>query len=174
MEGQPRTRTRDGRGSLLFGFILVLIGVGALATQFFPDYDRFVPIVIGLGLLGVFVVSGAYLALVFGAIMSGIGSGLLVADYLGGSTADGPAVVLGLAFGFLAIWVVSWLMDLREHHFWPLIPGTILLIVGTGLTLDLFSNDLSRWFGPAAIVIVGVIVMLAGYLRLNRGGTSAA
>jgi hypothetical protein len=166
-------RARDGRGSLLFGFILVLIGGGALATQLFPEYDRFVPIVIGLGLLGVFVVSRAYLALVFGAIMTGIGGGLLVADYVGGTTNDGPAVVLGLAFGFLGIWVVSWLMHLKEHHFWPLIPGTILLIVGIGLTLDLFSNDVSRWFGPAAIVVVGVIVMLAGYLRLNRGGTSA-
>jgi hypothetical protein len=162
------TRGSQSRTALVIGFVLVLIGGGALVSELLPDYDRYIPLVIGLGLLGVFVVTRAYLALVFGAILSGIGAGLLVSDLLPGTKDDGPGAVLGLAFGFLGIWAVGWLMRLREHHFWPLIPGGIMLLVGMGLVMDLFETDASRWIVPAIIVIIGVLVMAAGYLRLTR------
>jgi hypothetical protein len=59
-------------------------------------------------------------------------------------------------------------MSLKEHHFWPLIPGGILLAVGIGLTLDLFEGDISRYAVPAVVMIVGVLIMLIGFLRTGR------
>jgi hypothetical protein len=166
--------TSQSRAALVVGFVLVLIGGGALVSELRPDFDRYVPLVIGLGLLAVFLVTRAYIALIFGAILTGVGAGLLVADLLPGTEDDGPGAVLGLASGFIGIWVVSWLTGLKEHHFWPLIPGGILLLVGIGLTLDLFENDLSRWVVPAIIVGIGVLVMVVGYLRMSReSGTTA-
>jgi hypothetical protein len=161
---------RQSRSALIVGFVLVLIGGGALVSQFFPDFDRYVPLAIGLGLLAAFFVTRWYAALILGGILTGVGAGLVVADLLPGTKDDGPGAVLGLAFGFIGIWVIGYLMRVRENHFWPLIPGGILLLVGSGLTLDLFDKDASRWIVPAIVVGIGVIVMVAGYLRMGREG----
>lgn len=171
----PTAPTSQSRAALVVGFVLVLIGGGALVSELLPEFDRYVPVVIGLGLLAVFFVTRAYIALIFGAILTGVGAGLIVSDlFFPRSDADGPGATLGLGFGFVGIWVVSLLMRLKEHHFWPLIPGGILLLVGTGLVLDLFEGDLSRWVIPSIIVVFGVLVMLFGYLRMSReSGTSA-
>ena len=168
------SRASSSRNALLGGFVLVLVGGAALASELWPDVDRYIPLVIGLGLLGVFAINRAYVALVGGAIMTGIGTGLLVADVFPGDNVDGPGAVLGLAFGFIGIWLVGSVMNLREHHFWPLIPGGILLLVGIGLVLDLFTDDISRLFVPAVVVVVGVLIMLLGYLRMSRGAGSTA
>lgn len=170
----PHTPASQSRAALVIGFVLVLVGGGALVSELLPEFDRYVPLVIGLGLLAVFLVTRAYVALVFGGILTGVGAGLLVADLLPGTKDDGPGAVLGLGFGFVGIWLASWLTRVKEHHFWPLIPGGILLLVGVGLVLDLFEQDVSRWVVPAIIVGIGVLVMLVGYLRMSREqGTSA-
>ena len=125
---------RQGRSALVVGFVLVLIVCGALVSELLPDYDRYIPLLIGVGLLAVFFVTRAYIALVFGAILTGVGAGLLVSDaFYRTADADGPGATLGLGFGFLGIWAVSYVMRLREHHFWPLIPGGILLLVHSAL-----------------------------------------
>jgi hypothetical protein len=165
----PRSQSRS---ALIVGFVLVLIGGAALVSQLLPDYDRYVPLVVGIGLLAVFIMTRSYVALVFAGILTGVGAGLLVADLLPGIKDDGPGAVLGLAFGFLGIWAVSWIFRMKEHHFWPLIPGSILALVGTGLLLDLFETDASRWVIPAVVVTIGVLVMAVGFLRMSRESTS--
>lgn len=166
------TRRGQSRTALIVGFVLVLVGGGALASQWLPDLDRYVPLVIGLGLLAVFLMTRSYVALVFAGILTGVGAGLLVADLLPGTKDDGPGTVLGLAFGFLGIWGASWLFRLKEHHFWPLIPGGILSLVGIGLVLDLFDTDASKWVVPAIVVAIGVLVMAYGYMRMSGGATT--
>lgn len=166
--------TTQSRGALVLGFVLVLIGGGALASQLWPDVDRYIPLVIGIGLLGVTLITRSYAALIFGGILTGVGAGLLVSDvFFHTADADGPGATLGLGFGFVGIWVVSYLMRLKEHHFWPLIPGSILLLVGLGLVLDFFENDLSKLVVPAIVVVIGILVMLAGYLRMPHGTGTA-
>ena len=165
----PRSQSRT---ALIVGFVLVLIGGGALVSQLLPDFDRYVPLVVGLGLLAVFVMTRSYVALVFAGILTGIGVGLLAADLLPGTKDDGPGAVLGLAFGFIGIWAVGWFLRLKEHHFWPLIPGGILALVGTGLLLDLFETDASRLVIPAVVVTIGVLVMAGGFLRMSRESTT--
>jgi hypothetical protein len=139
-----------------------------------PNLDRYIPLVIGIGLLGVTLITRSYVALVFGGILTGVGAGLLISDtFFGQSDADGPGATLGLGFGFVGMWLMSLVMRLKEHHFWPLIPGGILLLVGVGLVLDLFETDLSKWVIPAIVVGIGVVVMIAGYLRMPRGESTA-
>jgi hypothetical protein len=166
------TRPNQSRSALIIGFVLVLIGGGALVSQLLPDFDRYVPLVIGLGLLAVFFMTRSYVALVFAGILTGIGAGLLAADLLPGTKDDGAGTVLGLGFGFLGIWGLSWLFRLKEHHFWPLIPGGILVLVGIGLVLDLFDTDASKWVIPAIVVTIGVLVMAGGFLRMSRETTT--
>jgi hypothetical protein len=156
------------RGAIVSGFVLALIGGATLVAQLWPDLSRYIPFVLGVGLLGIFALTRAYAALVVGGILAGLGVGLLVSETLPTDEAAGAAVVLGLGTGFVSIWIASKLLSLREHHAWPLVPGGILVAVATGLTLDLFEGDLSRYVVPAAIALVGLLIMLGGYVRMNR------
>ena len=72
------------------------------------------------------------------------------------------------------MWAVSRFLNMREHHFWPLIPGTILTLVGVGLTLDMFTRELSEYVIPAIVVVIGVILVLVGYLRSTDSGSGVA
>jgi len=158
----------SNRGAMVGGFVLLLIGATALVAQLWPELSRYIPLALGIVLLAVFVFTRAYIALVFGAILSGLGVGLIVASALPGGEAEGAAIVLGLGAGFISIWIVSTLASLREHHFWPLIPGGILVAVGAGLALDLFEGDMSRYVVPAVIALIGLAIMVGGYLRTGR------
>jgi hypothetical protein len=175
---QPETATPDrgARSALIWGFILVAVGAIALVGQFWPDVERFIPLAIGLVLLVVFAVSRSYPALVGAGVMTGLGVGILVAELLLPNTdVAGASVTLGLGLGFISVWLISGLMRLKEHHFWPLIPGTILALVGVGLTVDLFSQDWSEYVVPAIVIVLGLAIMAVGYVRLNQGhGGSAA
>jgi hypothetical protein len=163
------------RGALIGGFVLVVIGVAALAAQYWPDAGRYVPLVIGLGLLALFAANRSYGALVGGSILTGLGAGVVAAQFVDNSSGnvEGAIVVLGLGLGFIAIWALAQLMSLKERHIWPLIPGMILVLVGSGLLLDLLSGDAARYFVPAAVIAVGLLVMLAGWLRMSRNDGSS-
>lgn len=175
MQAQPAQPSMGGsRGAIIGGFVLVIVGAGALAAEYWPEFGRYIPLVVGLGLLALFAATRAYGALVAGSIVTGIGAGVVVSDFVGNSTAEGAVIVLGLGFGFVAIWVISSLMSLKESHWWPLIPGGILLLVGGGLALDLLTGDASRVVVPAAVVLIGLLVIIVGFTRTSRGqgGTS--
>jgi hypothetical protein len=156
------------RGPLVVGSTLILIGAAALASELWPDVDRYLPLVVGLGLLLGFAITRWYLLLVSGAIVAGIGIGLLVGQLVGGSEADGAGAVLGLGAGFVSIWLVARAMGLRERHPWPLVPGAILLAVGTGLALDAASVEFAPLVGPIVLVAIGVLVVAVGLTR-RRG-----
>jgi hypothetical protein len=163
MDAQARPgSTRD---ALLVGFVLVLIGTAAVISELWPDFDRYLPLLVGIGLLAVFVASRSYLALVGGAIVTGLGVGLAVAELFPGGEADGPGAVLGLGVGFISIWLISTLLALKESHWWPLVPGLILTTVGVGMVFDAVSQPLVV---PILLVVVGAAIMVVGYLRLTR------
>lgn len=170
----PGSERRSARSALIWGFILIVVGASALVGQFWPDAERYIPLAIGLVLLVIFVINRAYVALVGGGIMTGLGIGILVSETITNVDASGAAVTLGLAGGFLSVWIIGELMHLSEHRFWPVIPGTILGLVGIGLALDLFTQDWSKFVIPAIVVVIGGLIMLAGYLRMNQdhGGST--
>jgi hypothetical protein len=170
-------RPAGTRDAMIGGFILILIGVAALLSTLWPEVDRYLPLVVGVGLLFAFAMRRWYVALVFGAVLTGLGIGLLASGFWPQADFDGPAAVLGLGAGFVAVWLTSSVLALKEHHWWPLIPGGILLTVGTALTLQelsLISGRAMELVGPIVLLVVGGLIMLAGFLR-NRphAGTRA-
>jgi hypothetical protein len=160
---EATSKPTDARNLLLVGFVILLVGAASLISELWPTLDRYLPLLVGVGLLAVFWASRAYLALVAGAILTGLGTGLLVAGFLPGNEVDGAGAVLGLAGGFMAVWTVSRILELREHHWWPLVPGSILLAVGSGLALDLIAGDASALIVPAALVVLGALMMAVAY-----------
>ena len=161
MEVQSKpTGTRD---LMLVGFVIALIGTAALISELAPDIDRYIPLLVGVGLLMVFLLSRSYLALVGAGILTGLGIGLVVATLVpSNSQADGAGATLGLGLGFISVWLISSLMGLKERHWWPLIPGLILVTVGVGLTVNGFAQP---FVGPIALLLLGLLVMAVGYFR---------
>jgi hypothetical protein len=161
----------DGRALLVVGVVLLTIGVAALIAQFAPDLGRYFPLALGLVLLAVFAATRSYVALVFGGIFSGIGGGLLAADLLAATgEAEGGLVVLGLGLGFFGIAATSAVLDLKESHWWPLVPGSILSLVGLGLLASVFEQPL---VGPIVLVGVGLLLIAVAYFRTRRSHSTA-
>lgn len=163
---EAQRKPDDGRGLLVVGVVLLMIGVVALISQFMPDLGQYFPLALGLVLLAIFAATRSYVALVFAGIFTGLGGGLLVAQLLTASgEIEGGLVVLGLGLGFFGIAVTSTLLNLQDSHWWPLIPGSILSLVGLGLLVSLFEQPL---VGPIVLVGVGLLLIAVAYLQ-TRG-----
>lgn len=152
------------------GAVLIAIGVALLLGQVVGATGQFVTLGIGLVLLVLFAVSRTPGTLIGGGIVTGIGAGVLVAANTTGDIA-GAAVLLGLGFGFIGVWLIGTLMRIKEITFWPPIPGAILVVVGV---VVLAGSDVARnlellW--PGLLIVIGVIVVIAA-LR-GRGAGSA-
>jgi hypothetical protein len=147
------------------GVVIAALGLFFLAAQLEPDIGRFVALFIGLALLAVFVVRRDYGFLVPGSILTGIGIGLALEPALAGQ-AQGSVMMLSLAGGFLGIWVIGSLYRIPQNHWWPLIPGGILTLVGL--------VQLSRTDADHALRLWPVILLLVGALVLARALTRRA
>ena len=152
------------RSPLTFGAVLVVVGVVLLAYRFSDTLAAgSAPLVIGLGFITWWAMSGNFGLLVPGGVLGGIGLGM-VFDAAGTS---GDGVPLGLGLGFLAIYVLDAVRRREWSRWWPLVPGVVLVVVG------LFSNT-SAWdtlggYGwPLILIVVGVVVLVVG---LSRRGT---
>jgi hypothetical protein len=155
--GQHRA---DGRW--IGGIILILIGAGLLAGQFVPDIGRYAPLVIGLGLLIIFLFTRNAGALIGGAIVTGIAVGLLLQTQFPAS--GGAWIPLCLGLGFLGIWVFGGLLRMPEARFWPLIPGGILTFVGI-VALGGLSSDLGQYVWPAVLIFIGLVSIISSLRR---------
>ena len=69
---------------------------------------------------------GTYALLIPGGILLGLGLGAIGERAMPGSV---DFVAIGLSVGFLAIYVIA-LVYASRSHWWPLIPGVILILAG--------------------------------------------
>lgn len=100
----------------------------------------------------------SYALLAAGSILTGLGAGILLNDAIGGR---GMAIVSGLGLGFVAIFAIDALRGLHEAHWWPLIPGTVLIL--TGLEIDTGTARAQTWLGdwwPLALLAIGVVLIV--------------
>jgi hypothetical protein len=163
---QDQRSLRGRRDPLVGGLVLVIIGVMLLVAQFTPDTARYVVLVLGLVMLAIFAVTRAYGWLVAGSIVTGVGVGVVIATYYEGQL-GAAGVLMSLGTGFLVIWAVSYLLAMKERHFWPLIPGAILFFIGGGIVVDENATDwIAYW--PIVLIIIGGLVMAAAFFRGNR------
>ena len=158
------------RDRIVLAIILIAVGIGSLVLQNVgttPNIGGWIVLAIGLGFLAAFAFSRQYGFLIPGAVMAGLGSGILVADALPlTDDATAGAIVVGLGSGFLAIWIVGAIVRVAGHHFWPLIPGGILVAVGAALLIGGQAVDLFDYW-PILVIAAGVVVLGAAALE-NR------
>jgi hypothetical protein len=139
------------------GLVIAGLGLFFLAAQLEPDIGRFVALFIGLALLAVFVIRRDYGFLVPGSILTGIGIGLALEPGLAGS-AQASIMMLSLAGGFLGIWVIGSIYRLPQNHWWPLIPGGILTLVGL-VQLGQADSGTALRMWPVILVLIGALVL---------------
>jgi hypothetical protein len=149
----------------VLGLLLIAIG-GALLLAITTDVGgELVVGALGAGFLVAYATTGAYGLLVPGAILTGLGTGIVIAEQ------GGPeeAVVLGLGLGFLAIAVVDVLRGSPGGAWWwPLIPGAILTTVGASEMVGM--RDLGRYVVPAILILIGVGLLIRRHPAPSEGG----
>lgn len=155
-EARPRDR-------MVLAVILIVVGIVGLVAQavdITADIGAWIVLIIGLGFLGAFAYTRKYGYLVPGGIMTGLGAGILASQTLTFATDDGTggAVTLGLGLGFLSIWVIGAIMHVAQHHWWPLIPGAILAVVGGALLVGGQAVDLLDYWG-VGIIAIGLLLL---------------
>ncbi len=158
-----KRRPRRDPGGLVAGLVIAGIGLFFLAGQLEPDIGRFVTLFIGLALLAVFVVRREYGFLVPGSILTGVGIGIVL-DSAASGEAESGVMMLAIAGGFLGIWVIGSLYRLPQNHWWPLIPGGILTLIGlVQLTRTDVAGALRLW--PVILIILGAFLLAKAITR---------
>jgi hypothetical protein len=157
---------RAQKSNLAFGVMLLVVGGVLLATRFIPIETAPAWLLgLGLGLTLIAIVSASYGPLVAGMILLGLGAGMLLGDRGVAEIPSGTWIVLGLGAGFIGIYVLALILKLRSH-WWPLVPGFILLAIGGARYVRHFTLlppeviMAARTWWPAALVVVGVWVVV--------------
>ena len=172
MAGMTQSTRSGPRDQVVFAAVLILVGVGALVMQV-AEQEQIagggVVALIGIGLLGAFAYTRAYGYLIPGSIMAGLGAGIVAADVLKATDeGEGGVIVLGLGLGFIGIWVISAIAQLATHHWWPLVPGGILAVIGGALLIGGGAIQLLDYWG-VILVAIGLVVLWQA-IRTRRPG----
>lgn len=156
------------RDRIVFALILIAVGAAGLFVQLIqPTYDigGWIVLLIGVGLLGAFVFTRGYGYLVPAGILTGLGVGIVASEAIAlTGEQTGGTVVLGLGLGFLSIWVIGSLLSVAESHWWPIIPGGILAVVGGALLIGGQAVDLLDYWG-VAIIALGLLVLARAWVE---------
>jgi len=72
-------------------------------------------------------------------------------------------VSIGLGLGFVAIFVVQ-LVVARASHWWPLIPGGILVLVGLAETVPQAQAVLEKGW-PVILIVIGLAILGGQFWR---------
>jgi len=151
---------KQRRSKMVSGVTLIGIGLLLFWLNRVEDIaDSVLYFVVGSLFLGAYLYSKNYGLLIPGCLLLGLGSGTLLE---GMNRLDDPWQV-GLGAGFVAIFVIALIYEKRSH-WWPLIPGGVLLVtafaVGDDLMRFLFSGG---W--PLVLVAIGVIIVLGSFTK---------
>lgn len=151
---------RPDRQRFTAGVVLVLIGLGFFLVQRLETVGHeVVMLIIGAAFLVAYFYQKSNGLLVLAGILLGLGSGGLLHDRFWWAT-DGTQ--LGLGLGFLSIYVIARIYQ-GESHWWPLIPGVILVLIGVPRTAQIFRFLYRNW--PLILVGIGLLVLIGAFRR---------
>lgn len=160
-EVAPKTGA-SSRDRMAVAVILIVVGVVGLAAQAFDltaNLGGLIVLVIGVLFLVAFAFTRTDGYLVPGGIMTGLGAGIIASQGLALTDEQtGGAVVLGLGLGFVSIWVIGAIARTDPNHWWPLVPGGILAVVGAVLLIGGQAVNLLDYWG-VVIVAIGLLVL---------------
>lgn len=166
------TQTNRDRnsGAYVGAALLIVFGLAALAANLGGSQLVWeaIPFGIGMAFLVAYVLTRQYGFLVPGGILAGVGGGVLASSILNVKDA-GPYAVIGMALGFLAIYLVDIVATGSAARWWPAIPGGIMLLVGVDIASgnDAFVRTLQLGV-PLALIAVGVLILVTRIGRAPR------
>jgi hypothetical protein len=157
----PRAIQRSRRSQVATGAALVVIGLVALALQYFEGPGRAVVLLIAGGsFIATYLYTDIYGLLIPGGILSGLGLGIL-GEWCEISVRDPNAI--GLGIGFASIYAIERAYRHRAH-WWPLVPGVILIVSGLGARFGDVGHILWMW-APAVFVLLGIVLVVRALRR---------
>jgi hypothetical protein len=142
------------------GIVLIVVGTLLYVLNRIQGIGQStILLVLGSLFLAGYVHRRQYRLLVPAGILLGFGFGSL-----GGNTwlEFGEPTMLGLGAGFVSIFVIALLVE-RRSHWWPLIPGGVLILLGLPDTDQIVRYIFDNW--PLILVAVGLIVLLSSLAR---------
>lgn len=154
------------------GGILLIVGAFLLALEFLPDLAFLMPLLVGLALLGLFLLVRSPALLSAGGVITGVGVGILTATQ-GSPDFGGAGVLMSVGGGFLLVWLFGAMFGIPAVRSWPLIPGLALIALGTITYAAGFGEemlDISARGWPILLVVVGGYLLVAARLRLPLYG----
>jgi hypothetical protein len=155
----------------ILGITLLAIGSVVFAGLVVPDLDRYTLLLVSAVCLVAFAFTREYGFAVPAGITGGLGAMVLVtATVTNDPLVSGSAFFLCLAGGFVTVWVLGLLALPRETHPWPLVPATVLGIMGLAVVTK--TPGAIDWLtaGIAVVLITGGLAMV---VRHRRGGPTA-
>ena len=154
-------------GNMVAGGVLITLGGLALLGQLLPGVlagPMFLPI-FGLAFVAWGLLARVPGLLIPGGIIGGLGMGVAVLEAYKTQLpppADGGVVLLGLAFGFASITVLTALVT-RRPQWWAMIPATIIGLVATALVASVEVGPAFWLVGqawPVFLIVLGVTLLL--------------
>ena len=143
------------------GLILIVIGLGLyLIDRLEGIGEEAVLLIVGTAFLIAYFVRKNYGLLIPGCVLLGLGIGSVGRDSF---LAFGESTMLGLGSGFIAIYVIARLNE-GKSHWWPLIPGGVMLVMAIPRTQHLFAYVWDHW--QLILVLIGVLILVGAF----RGG----
>ena len=160
------TQPSNRREALVGGTLLIAIGLLVLLAQNIKTESLGLLFLPALG--GLFLVAGIVGRqegfIIPGGILTGIGLGVIFTQnpaLAATETAKGGVFFLGFAVGWFLITVLTKLFT-RETHWWALIPGTIMFLIGGALMLGGTALNVlefaGRWW-PLILVAIGLVII---------------
>jgi hypothetical protein len=148
------------KSPVVAGLLLIVAGLALFFLRDVVETRIVMFLLIGTAFVAAFLYEREYGFLVPGGIMIGLGAGLAAEDYMA-LPIDNPAPV-GLGLGFLLIWVLDTMVT-KTGGWWPLIPGTALVVFGSG-----YAQEFLRWTfrdgWPLALVALGILLVARGLM----------
>ena len=149
---------------LTAGAILIVVGMILLASQLVEGLaDHVWTLLIGGLFVAGYFYRRAYGLLIPGCILLGIGLGNLGEGSIL-QFGDFDSIALGL--GFVAIFLIDTLYRGRSH-WWPLIPGGVLLVSGLAEGSQAFEDLLTVGW-PAILILIGLIILAGAFRGAGR------
>lgn len=153
------------QGTLLAGVVLILIGIVFLLINFNLIGGEAFLIALGAAFLVAFVLTRNLGFLIPGMILFWLGIAVTIIEQdLFPAIDDGSFVLVALGLAFLLIFAF-----MPRRHWWPLIPGGILLFIGIMITLEDFLpfsfGQLMAFFWPALLIVIGLWLVIRQLLR---------
>ena len=151
------------RRRLVAGAILIAVGLFGLFAERLAEMGEGLFFgTIGLAFLVAYLWSRNYGFLVPAGILLGMGLGF----YLRVLYPEWDAsILLGMGIGFFFVWLVH-LAYQRDNLWWPVFPGTALVLLGIPWTREWFALLFERW--ELLVIAVGVAFLVAALFTRRR------